>query len=258
MTLLKTKTGVVDAPSRIIIYSPPKVGKTKSLSKLPDSFILDLESGTGGVEGDLLNVQQEMIDRNITDPGQRAIAPWKIISEFYSELLDMGNKLPFKHLVIDTVDELESAARMQVWSEAGEDPFNMDYGKGYGLVRDRIMKLLNMFVSLGLNLVIVGHRKRTLVEKKGVTIASNDLEVTGKLKSILFAWADCIAFGNRDMTEDGDSGFFLSFVRDAEDSTESGSRIGRLEGRNVLVHAMNGKGDTTINNWDEIFPKGVK
>lgn len=256
MTLIRTKMGVVDAPQKIIIYSPPKTGKTVTLSKLPDSFILDLESGTRSVEGQILDVKQEVISRNITDAGERAIAPWKIISEFYNELVKLGNKIPFKHLAIDTIDELEVAARMIIWSEEGEDPYNMDYGKGYGLIRDRIMKLLNLFIGLGLNVILVGHRKRAITENKGIQISSNDLEVTGKLKSILFAWADCIGFGNRIVSEDGNSGFYLSFERDGADLTESGSRIARLEGRNILIHEMNGKNETVTNNWEEIFPKG--
>ncbi len=256
MTLIRTKTGVVEIPQKIIIYSPPKTGKTVSLSKLPDSFLLDLESGTRAVTGQILDVKQEVIDRNITDMGERAKAPWQIISEFYSELTKMGNKIPFKHLIIDTIDELESAARYIIWSEQGEDPLNMDFGKGYGLIRDRIMKLLNLFIGLGLNIIIVGHRKRSLVESKGVTTASNDLEVTGKLKSILFAWADCIGFGNRIVSDDGNSGFYLSFIRDSEDATESGSRIAKLEGRNILIHKIDGAGKTITNNWEEIFPKG--
>jgi len=256
LTLIRTKTGVVDSPQKIIIYSPPKTGKTTSIVKLQDMFLLDLESGSRSVEGQILDVQGEIVSRNITDPGEKAIAPWKIITEFYNEILKLGVKIPFKHLAIDTIDALEEACRMQIWSEVGEDPFNMDYGKGYGLVRDRIMKLLNLFISLGLNIILIGHRKRSMVEKKGVTTASNDLEVTGKLKSILFAWADCIGFGNRDTTPEGDSGFYLSFIRNNEDSIESGSRIARLEGRNILIHAIDGEGKTTINNWEEIFPKG--
>jgi hypothetical protein len=269
LTLIKTKTGVTEIPQKMIIYSPPKTGKTKSLSNLPDGFILDLESGTRSVTGQILDVKQEIIDRDITDAGERAKAPWQIISEFYSELVSMGNKIPFKHLVIDTVDELETAARYIIWSEQGEDPLNMDFGKGYGLIRDRIMKLLNLFVGLGLNVILVGHRKKSIIEKANVkatdknvkaigtiTVTTNDLEVTGRLKSILFAWADCIGFGNRIISEEGNSGFYLSFIRDSEDNMEAGSRIAKLEGRNILIYEMNGKGETVTNNWEEIFPKG--
>jgi len=258
LTLLRTKTGVVDSPQKIIIYSPPKTGKTTTLAELEDNFIVDLESGTGGVTGSILDVRQEVIARKIENAGERAVAPWNIISELYNEFLQLEKTkdgISFKHISFDTVDALEEACRMKIWSEQEEDPYNMDYGKGYGLIRDRLMKLLNLFIGLGLNVIIVGHRKRAITEKKGVQISSNDLEVTGKLKSILFAWADCIGFGNRQISDEGNPGFYLSFVRDTDDNTEAGSRISRLEGRNILIHEM--KDNKTItNNWEEIFPKG--
>ena len=271
MTLLRTKLGVVDCPQKLIIYSPPKTGKTTSLAELEGNFILDLESGTGGVTGSILDVKREVIDRKIENPGDRAIAPWKIIGEFYNELLQLEKTkegIPFRHITFDTIDALEEACRYMIWAENEQDPLDMDYGKGYGMIRDRLMKLLNLFIGLGLNVIIVGHRKKSIIEKavvkstdknvkaKGtITVTTNDLEVTGRLKSILFAWADCIGYGNRQLSEAGDVGFYLSFIRDTDDNTEAGSRIARLEGRNILIHEMK-DGKTMTNNWDEIFPKG--
>lgn len=270
MTLLRTKTGVVDYPQKIIIYSPPKIGKTTSLSKLENNFIVDLESGSGNITGNVLNVQQEVISRKIENAGERAVAPWTVITELYNELLTLSSTpkgIPYRHITFDTIDALEEFCRIKIWAEEEIDPLLMDYGKGYGMIRDRLMKLLNLFIGLGLNVIIVGHRKKAIVEKsvvratdknvkaKGViTVTTNDLEITGRLKSILFAWADCIGFGNRIVTE-GKSGFYLSFIRDEEGNVEAGSRIARLEGRNILIHEIENE-KTVVNNWEEIFPKG--
>ena len=51
-------------PSTLLIYGPPKIGKTTMLSRLDKCLIIDTESGSNMVEGHILNAnnRKELID----------------------------------------------------------------------------------------------------------------------------------------------------------------------------------------------------
>ena len=95
MELPKTKVAASrKSPKNMVIYGPPKIGKTTMLSKLDGCLIIDLEEGSDMVEA--LKVKA-------TSLGQLAEIGKAI----------MQNKKPYKYVAIDTVTKLEEWCELE-------------------------------------------------------------------------------------------------------------------------------------------------
>ena len=89
MELPKNKVGAVrKSPKNMVIYGPPKIGKTTALSQLDNCLIIDLEEGSDMVEA---------LKIKVTNLGELAEVGKKI----------MQNKKPYKYVAVDTVTKLE-------------------------------------------------------------------------------------------------------------------------------------------------------
>ena len=76
------------SPKNMVIYGPPKIGKTTALSQLDNCLIIDLEEGSDMVEA---------LKIKVTNLGELAEVGKKI----------MQNKKPYKYVAVDTVTKLE-------------------------------------------------------------------------------------------------------------------------------------------------------
>ena len=89
ITLPKQKVKATrKSPKNMVIYGPPKIGKTTALSQLDDCLIIDLEDGSDMV--DALKVQVNDL----------------------SELTEVGKAImkdgrPYKYIAVDTITKLE-------------------------------------------------------------------------------------------------------------------------------------------------------
>ena len=77
----------------MIIYGPPKIGKTSVLAELDNCLIIDLEDGSDMV--DALKIKVNSLEE-LTEVGKEI----------------MKNKKPYKYVAIDTISKLEE------WCEA--------------------------------------------------------------------------------------------------------------------------------------------
>jgi len=76
------------SPKNMIIYGPPKIGKTTVLSQLDDCLIIDLEDGSDMV--DALKVKANSL---------------KELQAIGTEIMKQGR--PYKYIAIDTISKLE-------------------------------------------------------------------------------------------------------------------------------------------------------
>ena len=76
------------SPKNMIIYGPPKIGKTTVLSQLDDCLIIDLEEGSDMV--DALKVK---------------VSSLKELAEVGKAIVKEGK--PYKYVAIDTISKLE-------------------------------------------------------------------------------------------------------------------------------------------------------
>ena len=177
------------SPKNMVIYGPPKIGKTTALSQLKDCLIIDLEDGSDMV--DALKVQVESL----------------------AELAEVGKAImkdnkPYKYIAIDTITKLEEwceqdAKKIYMATPMGKNfeqknpgasVLSLPNGAGYLYLRIAYKKWIDRLNKLADHIILVGHLKDKMLEKKGKEVASKDLDLTGKIKSITCANADAIGY----------------------------------------------------------------
>jgi len=209
------------SPKNLVIYGPPKIGKTTVLSQLENCLIIDLEDGSDMI--DALKVKANSL-AELAEIGKAIIADGK----------------PYKYIAVDTVTQLE------VWCEAegkemykqtpmgkNFDPKNtglsilsLPNGAGYLYLRLAYKKWFDRLNKLADHVILVGHLKDKMIDKKGKEVRSMDLDLTGKLRSITCANADAIGYIYRD----GDT-TRISF--NSEGDITAGSRCAHLRGQDM-------------------------
>ena len=217
------------SPKNMVIYGPPKIGKTTMLSKLDNCLIIDLEDGSDMV--DALKVK-------VNNLGMLATIGKEIIQE---------NK-PYKYVAIDTISKLEEWCEVEgkriymktpmgknfEQKNPGASVLSLPNGAGYLYLRIAFKQWIDRLNLLADHVILVGHLKDKMLEKKGKEVAVKDLDLTGKIKQITCANADAIGYIFRE-----DETTMISF--NSLDDTVAGSRCDHL------------KGQTMPFEWNKIF-----
>ena len=194
-------------PSTLLMYGPPKIGKTTMLSSLDKCLIIDTESGSNMVEGHILNAnnRKELID---------------ILKQARE-----GHE--FKYIAIDTIDKVVQWAEAAVCEENSVQALaDLPFGKGWGVARDKVMNTIHAFKDVCDHLIIVGHRKTAKAVVEGqATVEPESLDITGRLKNMIMSDSDAIGYVFRDENEK----LMISFKSD--DALEAGSRSPHLRGK---------------------------
>ena len=210
MVLKKEKRKAVSInPGTLLLYGAPKVGKTSMLSSLDDCLIIDTEKGGRMLEGYI----QEVNSRD----------------ELIQVLIDIkeSKDVKYKYIAIDTIDKIaEWAERRVCEEEAVSSIADLAFGKGYGLVREKVSKTVSAFKEVAEHLIIIGHRKVAYAVTEGNPIViPESLDLTGKLKNIIMSTCDAIGYVYRNDKEE----LMVSFK--ANDAIEAGSRCLHLKGK---------------------------
>jgi hypothetical protein len=178
----KVKTEKVNA-KRIVIYSKPKTGKTTAFAGLENNLILDLENGSDYVEA------------------------LKVKISSLQELLDTGKAIkaagsPYKYVTIDTVTALEEMimplaiklykATSMGKNYEGDNISTLPNGAGYLYIRQAFFQVLDFIDTLAPHIILSGHIKDKVIDDKGELVMAANIDLTGKIKSLICANADAI------------------------------------------------------------------
>jgi hypothetical protein len=213
----------------MIIYGPPKIGKTTVLSQLEDCLIIDLEAGSDMV--DALKIKVNNL-KELADAGREIIK----------------QKKPYKYIAIDTISKLEEWCEdegKQIYMKTpmgknfdtknpGMSILALPNGAGYLYLRMAYKKWIDRLNMLADHVILVAHLKDKMLEKKGKEVAVKDLDLTGKIKQITCANADAVGYVYREGEET-----MISF--DSMDDITAGSRCEHLKGQTMPL------------NWSNIF-----
>jgi hypothetical protein len=202
----------------MLLYGAPKVGKTTMLSKLDDCLIIDTEKGSRMVDGII----------------QEAKSKDDLIAILKALMEDKAPK--FKYIALDTVDKIAEWAEKTVCIEENVSSIaDLAFGKGYGLVREKVINTINAFDDVCDHLIIIGHRKVAYAVTEGNQIViPESLDLTGKLKNIVMSSCDAIGYVYR---EDENDTLMVSFK--ANNAIEAGSRCNHLKGNVVKFEWKN-------------------
>lgn len=192
----------------MLLYGPPKVGKTTMLSKLDNCLIIDTESGSGMIEGYIHRVSNR-----------------KELINLVKEAKD-GHE--YKYFAIDTIDKVVDWAEKAVCQEYEVPSIaDLSFGKGYALVREKVMNTIHNLKGCVDHLIVIGHRKvaRAIVDGKAI-VEPESLDITGKLKNMIMSDCDAIGYVHREEDK-----LMVSFK--ANEAIEAGSRCNHLKGQIV-------------------------
>tara|TARA_R100001594_G_scaffold2143_1_gene8753 strand:+ start:4122 stop:4787 length:666 start_codon:yes stop_codon:yes gene_type:complete len=221
MTLKKVKRKPVSVnPGILLLYGAPKVGKTTMLSKLDNCLIIDTEQGGNMLEGYFhsVNSKEELL-------------------QFYADATE-GHE--YKYFALDTIDKIVTWTEKDVCREYDIESINdLPFGKGFGLVRERVMNNIKKLSSLCENLILIGHRKTASPIDNSTAIEPESLDISGKLKNMIMAQADGIGYMFREEDK-----LMVSF--ESGKALEAGSRCDHLRGKVMEF------------DWNKIYKKESK
>jgi hypothetical protein len=236
----------------MLIISHMKCGKTSNCLQIPESLLIDVGDSAEYYGGKFLNVKA--ICRKT---GKGPVTVIKNIIEKIKEENKKKNGFVYRRIIIDELTSLEEIATMYATHKykltpqgadyKGSDVTELDYGKGYGLLREAMDELLDPFKELCETLILLGHTKTSSMVKGGSNVQTMDLNATGKLKISIPANTDANAIMYRDKSGDKN---ILSFVNKGNDQL-TGTRIGRLSNKEfVISEIVDGK---LVTHWEQIF-----
>ncbi len=223
-------------PKRIVIYSKPKTGKTTSFAALENNLILDLEHGTDFIEAMKVQIGslQELIDTG------------KAIEEA---------KYPYKYITIDTVTALEEMIMPLAVKLYKQTPMGKNYegdnvttlanGAGYLYIRQAFFQVLDFIDTLAPTVILSGHIKDKQVDDKGELVMSANIDLTGKIRSLICANADAIGYMYRKNNQ-----VVLSFKTNEE--VTCGARPEHLRNQEIVISEVNESGEI-VTHWEKVF-----
>jgi hypothetical protein len=237
MTLPTTRTKATSlSPTKLLIYSQPKTGKTSNIAALDDCLLIDLERGSSAFAA------MKVEANNVTD-----------IYNICEEIKKAGK--PYKYIAIDTVTTLEDmclplALKLYQNTAMGktykESILNLPNGAGYKYLRDAFDQIVEMVWSVCDRLILLGHVKDKSIEKQGKEVISKDISLTGKIKFIACAYADAIGYLYREGNKN-----ILSFETNEE--AICGARSAHLRNKKIVLSEYDQATDTLKTNWDQIY-----
>lgn len=234
--------GIVKAervnPKRLIIYSKPKVGKTTLLSRLEDNLILDLEGGAEYVDAFKVRIN------NLED-----------LKAYGQAIKEAG--YPYKYVTVDTVTALEDMVKglaLKLYKDTpmgksfqGADVLTLPNGAGYTYLRSAFFSVLDYIDTLAPQIILLGHLKDKMIELKGKEVNAADVDLTGKIKSLICANADAIGY----LWRENESTNMISFK--SSDQIICGARPAHLKNQEFVISESDSKSGEFKTYWNKIY-----
>jgi len=200
----------------MLLYSPPKTGKTVLAASFPDAVFLATEPG------------QKFI--SVSMMYDRVLQNW---NEFYQAAIELvdDNCKTYKTIVIDTVDNLYRFCLAHICKAHGIDsPGDMGHGKGWDLLKTELTRPILRLATVGYGIIFISHSKEIQIDIKGkdkyTKISPTMSEACRKL---VLPLSDIIGYLTKEVVRDN-SGDILSeprvLVTEPSPSLEVGARGG--------------------------------
>lgn len=183
-------------PPRILIYGPPKIGKTTLASEFPDPVFIQIEDG-------------QNTSVSLDGWGRAEIQSYGDVMEAMRSLYEEEHG--FKTLVIDSVSELqvmiydETCARGDEKGNAKQRIEDFGYGKGYIYalnVWKELMDAINMLrTGRGMTTILIGHAKvDRFDDPETVSYHRYEIDVHDRAQKLIEREMDAILLLKRDVT----------------------------------------------------------
>lgn len=205
-------------PKLLTLFGQSKVGKTTKLTELGNCLIIDTEKGSDYVEGMIVQVNSLAELRQIPP----SVAAGKYKYEYGA--IDVIDKV-VEWMEREVVGEYNNQQKEKGITAKALDISDIPYGAGYAMVRAKVMRMIAAFRHTFPKLIIIGHRKKTIIGETSVEFSTSSLDLTGKLKNLVCGDSDAIGYVFRDE----ENRLKISFQ--GTDELEVGSRSPHLRGK---------------------------
>jgi GTPase SAR1 family protein len=233
---------VTQSPTVLLLYGPPKVGKSSCAVQLEGNLVFDLESGSKLLSGLIVDVP------NIAR--QERLSPLNILRKYYG-LLSQNTNGHYQFITFDTIDVLEDLLIEEVSKKHDVRHISdLAYGKGDAILRDEFFNLINAFRELGYKIILIGHRRRSIIGETGNEVLIRELDLRGKMRNMIMAYADAIGY-----VYSSNNSLLVSFKTAANEDVAAGSRCSYLANREIELARFNDQGQIIESYWDVIYPE---
>jgi hypothetical protein len=159
-----------------LLYALPKCGKSTFASKIPNALFLATEEGHNHLEVFKVNITK-----------------WEDIYALTKELQKPGHG--FTTLVIDIVDWLYKHCEHYICNKFEVfHPSDLAYGKGFSLVKDEFVRVMNGLSQMGFGMIFISHAKEREMKKKNMSFTYMDTTLSGASSQLICGLCDYIFY----------------------------------------------------------------
>ncbi len=225
-------------PRKFLMYGNPKSGKTNVAAGLPNNLIVDFEGGTDYIE-------------TLKFP----CTSWQMAKAL---LMKLRKGHTYEYITLDTVSSLEeilvpyattiymkAPSRARSFNPVTDNILHLPKGTGYLYLRQAFFSVVKSFSKVTDRLILIAHIQDKMIEKGGQDLSHSEISLTGKIRSILAADVDAIAYFERRGTE----GFFRFAT---VDEVICGARPLHLRNCEIKISELE-EDETVTTHWDKIF-----
>lgn len=171
----------------IVIYGPPKVGKSTLAAEMGNVFFLDTEGGLTDLE-----VFKE------------PVSDWPTFLEWCAAIAAQPKQ--YDAACIDTFDMLALYCTNYTNNKLGiAHESDADWGKGWKMANQEFTRALAKLASLpDLGLILIGHSKDVEIKTRNATYNKSVPSLSGQLKDTVINMADLILFCDFEDDEEGE------------------------------------------------------
>ena len=208
----KTKPSMDYGKKSILLFGPPKIGKSTIASKFPGALFFECE------------------------PGLNELEVFKVPTYNWADFLDAcklvsaGNH-SFKTVVIDTADNAFKFCTDHINEKHGvEYEGDLGHGKGWAFVKNEWHRVLTKLASLPYGLVLISHSTDKQIETRTGTITRTVPTLPDRARSVVLGLVDMILFCDAVSVKDKDGSQAVQRVIRTKPNPnyEAGDCTGRL------------------------------
>lgn len=193
----------------VLVYGPPKIGKTTLASKFPKTLLLATEKGYSAIPGILA------VD----------ILSWADFKRVVSQLKSDDAHKAYSTIAIDTIDILYDLCEKYICANEGINEIgDIKFGGGYKKASLEFDNTLRKIVQMNYGLVMTSHAVVKDVEVNGKVAYTRVTPSLGATpKKVVLKMTDIIAYAQQDENEDGS--FENKLYLRGSKTLEAGSRF---------------------------------
>lgn len=164
----------------VLIYGPPKIGKSTLANEFGDILFADTEGGLS---------ELAVFSKSVPD--------WQTFLEVCAAYAESDR---FTGMSIDTLDMLSIYCSAYTNAKLGiVHESDLEWGKGWNVKRDEMVRALAKLAAIpGRGLILVSHSKQVEIKLRNRTITKSVPDLTGAARDVAIDMADLILFADHE------------------------------------------------------------